>query len=542
MNQWFKIYIPILLLVFVFINSCKKDSVESPPGTVTAQLSVDTSRISLETITNGQVLLSVEPDVEVQWTVSSKPDWLSITPNSGSLSSSISLSLVVDSSEMEHDQMHGPVEIISDIAGAAGFSLWYYKFVPSKIHTIYDEYTFYYSEDSKSVALRNNSDEPLGWEVESKPEYIIVNPSSSIAEAYDYFDIEVSVNREIMGQGKFESTIILVDEFGRKCHIPLIVHNYVEEKWLLEKVLIMAEFEKNNEIIVALSKSNELLILRPEEETIESININHPVGCFSLNEEGNKAVVACDDGTILVYQIPSLSLVNELTVDNLEASSIAYGPDEMAYFSTHNSSNDSLYTLNLNTGNYYGYKKSWMSNNTTLKFHSGNQALYGIRNNDIFRFDISGDSTYLLYKKEAGYSPGLFFIELGEKVFSGNGVYRISQDLDFDFSLIGSCMDDRCNYFLDVSENKGKIVAKGSEGSYRKYTMLIDHEYLNTTGIIENPGFYDPEIGGSAQGISRYAFFNHDGTKIYTLLQPTSYYDYTNWAIMTYDTDSIEIE
>ncbi len=80
--SFLKLIVAPLFLIF-FITSCTNDITEAP--TVDAKIIASPEQLSLEKAKISKISLSVWPSATVEWSIASKPEWVTISPSSGTL-------------------------------------------------------------------------------------------------------------------------------------------------------------------------------------------------------------------------------------------------------------------------------------------------------------------------------------------------------------------------------------------------------------------------------------------------------------------------
>ena len=542
----FQTYLISILAVLGFFISCKKTDY---PDTVTPELPVlktDTNEITLYKKPNTNIRLFVEPSMSIDWKAGGTPDWIAVSPESGKLNSETIVNITIDSSKVIKDYVNFKLFFTSDNANNTSVNIHYYPYYYSDIKYDYQPIFFYYSEDSIQRHINNAGLIDHSWILQSCPDYIKVTPSSGVLESGTSMDLNFEVIRSNLGGGTFKSTIVLKDEIGGICNIPVTVMNYVEEKWLFKQKLIDAAFNTNDESIVVITKSpNSIFCIYPLDSVYTETPLLHNGKTLAISPAGDKAVVGCDDGSVLIFSLPDLSLLYEYTIDEFDFYDIVIGLNDKAYFTIADGSylNDSLiYTLDINTGIYKGYIKN---SSTELKLAINNDftSIYGIGYNTKYRFYILPNSVELAYKKNK-IGPGndrIFFNEAGDKLFFKRSSFHLSDNISFDFELIGSYMlstGESLN-FLNICSESRTIVAK-SYHSYTNYISLIDEDNFVETGQKKCPGFYNPETFEHNEGHCYYAFFNNNGDKVFALIVPSPLSYLNEWGLATYDINSFK--
>ncbi|NUO64241.1 MAG: BACON domain-containing protein [Gemmatimonadaceae bacterium] len=171
----------LLTPVLVLALACTKDSNAPPPQTVDVSLLVAPTAVSLsEARTVDTVYLTAKPQgATVDWRVAAKPDWLTVTPSSGTVRSSV-VAVVVSAPQlatMEPGFLNGRIDFIANGAAASIGANAVVQANPI-VHLTSGTLTIPETSDTARVTLSNTGRGALNWSIASPLNGVSVSPAS----------------------------------------------------------------------------------------------------------------------------------------------------------------------------------------------------------------------------------------------------------------------------------------------------------------------------------------------------------------------------
>lgn len=199
-----------LLLIAILLSwGCKKDDVSNNTVTV-SQIIVSPDNIMINDNETSTLSISVQPPGEFQWDVASKPDWIEITPSSGTINNSIiELELTPNSAGLNQGKHFGEIDIITNGAGKVEI----YVELCVDAHPIASveptQLIFSEIETEKNLIISNVGTGFLNWEVQSLPAWLSVNIQSGILDEGEQIEIVATAQRNGLEIGTFEEQAVL---------------------------------------------------------------------------------------------------------------------------------------------------------------------------------------------------------------------------------------------------------------------------------------------------------------------------------------------
>ncbi len=207
MKSTFKILIISALLL---IGGCTEE--QSPTEIVdVVELLVSPDTVVFQQYqTSATLYLSTSPASETKWVVSEKPDWISISPDSGTINSNIvELPITVVDQGLMPGSYLGHVNILTDRAGEASVLLRLELLQLPRISVDVSEISFSATEQLFTLPIYNTGSGILNYSLSSDAEWLRISPDTGSIPIWDSVSVEVSVNREQMAVGTYNSQIEL---------------------------------------------------------------------------------------------------------------------------------------------------------------------------------------------------------------------------------------------------------------------------------------------------------------------------------------------
>ncbi len=159
-------FIFLILIPVLFIVGCDQDDDSNSGPTTEHQLIVSPEKIMLNDDETGLLYLTIQPAGEFQWNITSKPDWIEISPTSGTISREIiELELTPDYTGLNEGKHSGVIEIITNGAGSAKVNIELSVNPRPLADVSPNELTFSEGESEKKITLSNIGTGFLNWEL-----------------------------------------------------------------------------------------------------------------------------------------------------------------------------------------------------------------------------------------------------------------------------------------------------------------------------------------------------------------------------------------
>lgn len=197
----------ILLAIAVFLPfSCNKDDDPINPN---AQLIVSPEDIMLNDNEEGKIFLSVQPKSSVGWQVAGKPNWIKVSPESGTYGGQIQeLILTPQPAGLPQGTQVGVIEIISDGAGKASVTVQLSVGAHPKAEMAPPTLNFPAGTDQQTLTVTNTGTGFLTGNLTSPASWVGFQPSSFSLSSGSSQIVLVTVNREGLAIGALQSAAI----------------------------------------------------------------------------------------------------------------------------------------------------------------------------------------------------------------------------------------------------------------------------------------------------------------------------------------------
>ena len=400
-----------------------------------------------------------------------------------------------------------------------------------------DSLTFNYFVDTRTAWLRNAGNTAFQWNLTASQPFVEVSPASGTLAPGDSVLLTATVKRDNFSTTNvYTAGLTVQNNKGASLSLPVAVRHFKEEKWLLSGRVIDAEYDRANDVLVAVTEApNRLLKLYPETQTIQSVQLDYVPTCVSVAPNGSHAAVG-HNGSFSYVNLGSLSVqkVYSVTADALD---IVLAPNNWAYVFPRQDQWEQIRCINLATGAETPSTDGQIYAGTRAKLHPSGTYIYGADNglspSDFEKYAISGGTAQLLYDSpyhgDYDFGGDLWFSDDGNRIFArSRNVFKSSTQQSIDMTYNGALTGDGYISTLDHSSAANKIYAVFSDGLFvwdfkpsnqiRKY----DAQFLGFQGTETLPGFLTPDgTGGGTASVARgyFGFFNAAGSKYYVLVK-----------------------
>lgn len=645
-----------LLLVIVgllVVPSCEKK--EDPIPIVSSQIIISPDELMLNDGETGKLFISVQPPQEFQWNIGAKPDWLKLTPSSGSVSSQIvEIEVVPDPVGLSEGKQTGTIEIVTNGAGKAtskvefyvnahplasvtptslyfsetedqklifikntgtGFLSWELQPQPSWL--VFNHYSgtllegdsiqvvaivsrnglavgteqgeavfvsnseegnvtmsitvevppvsiltlsaseliFDYFNDNNSLYIKNEGNIPMDWNISNPNEYLITEPVTGTLQIGDSIEISLEVDRTNLNSQIYNIEISI--EYGEEQDtiVPIVVKHYKENKLLIEGYIIDAEYDRNNDVIIAVTNTPlQLQKFSPQSQTEETVALSLSPNCVSVSPDGNYAAVG-HSGKVSYVNLNSME-VEEVYFVTTVAHDVVLASNGWVYvFPEQDDDWGRIRCIELATGIETNHTGSSIYGRTIAKLHPSGNFIYGANNglspSDFEKYDITGGTAAYMYDSpyHGNYSFGgdIWISEDGNRLFArSKNVFNSSENQSNDMTYNGNLVGDGSVVTLDHSTNANMIFAVLTAGSGwgvvpSSEVRMYGSDFLTFQGEIQLPGFLIPDGSGGGvfyNSLGYFGFFDSTGTQFYVIVKVEEGSGSLNeWAIATLEVE-----
>lgn len=431
-----------------------------------------------------------------------------------------------------------------------------------KIKVIPDNISFDYLEESKQFFIINEGIGPHTWNWDDNSNTLFTaTPSSGVIMEDDTVEVTIVADRSNLGTTIENYNVLIENQERDPILISIQISNYEEEKWVIDKTIVDAEYDKNSNTIIAITDSpTEVLWIDVTNKNIESIPLDQPSFKILLQPGGKSAFIQ-HKNAFSVIDLDRMSLDKFYPV-SVEIYSMTYSNNGWVYINSARDGAARIVCVNLSTGEETLNTGDIRRGRSAIRLNPSGDYLYattnGLSNENIEKYDVSegiADHLYHIYTWP-GYplEHNLWIPEPGNRVFMrGRSVFSSSDEEASDFTYLGelSRNEDEFEYFIeaiDFSHDHDRIYAVLS---YNRHGINIpnneirtyEFDSLNFLGDIHLPDFFTTdyvETGKLYSSQGQFVFSNKEGTEIYAIVRADLYDEELReelagemWAIVT---------
>ncbi len=200
-----------LSLIAVLISvGCDKDNDSTDSLPTEYKIEISPEEILLDDDETGLLYLSIQPQAEFQWNVSSKPDWLEVKPSSGTGNDqAIEIELIPDHTGLNAGGHSGVIEIITSIAGKKKITVELSVDARPIAEVNPEEIIFSEGNLQKVMTVSNIGTGFLNWEFQSLPDWLQLHPQSGRTNDGNKAQILATAQISGLEAGSWEDQFVL---------------------------------------------------------------------------------------------------------------------------------------------------------------------------------------------------------------------------------------------------------------------------------------------------------------------------------------------
>lgn len=515
---------------------------EFSPSQLNLSDEVAETEFLLKNTGNSNLSFELEPD----------KDWVTLSRYQGYLSpgDSIKIMLTVNRASLPvgTEQAQIKAKINSTVEGAV---LSISMAVPphAQLEASAPEMHFGYLQDQKSMYLINRGNVSSNWNLQFEDNYINANHTSGILQANDSIILQFTINREFLLNQMYNSGMRFSANHGQEVSVPVGIDNYVEEKWLIEGIVIEAVYDRNlNYLYMLFDNLPEIKRLNPLTKEIVSIPIIRQPNAISIGQNGNYAVVA-HSTSVSYVNLMNLS-VESIYHMNFVVGSVLLANGWIYIFPHSGNDNRRVKCLEIASGEITDHTGASQSPGLRAKLHPSEDYFYctnhSTSSSRILKFNISNGTANHENVNSSGYEAGSKFwvADDGSRIVTrSRNIFRITDDPATDLSYNGQLSAIVALSAFDYSSAAGISLAgmlmhptySGPCNFVRKYS----NPFLTEIEDIDLPKFLYPTndgTGGLFEPECHYIFFNSEGSKAFVIVKSRAGTGSLHeWAIVTID-------
>ena len=391
------------------------------------------------------------------------------------------------------------------------------------------------TETTRFFSFYNQGSGHLVWKIEGCPEWLTVSASNGITQGSYAVSLIFTCNRERMPSGQNTATIYLKTNDKNTPLYPITVtaYNYAGNPDNVKEIpgnITDAHMDKNNDMLyLTTSQPNRLLVYNTRTKAIvRELPLNHAPTCFSMSEDGRKAVIG-HNGYITSVNLDNFSVSKIIDV-NYNIFDIEWGTDNWV-----------CYTPGLDVQHY---QLEWINLDSALTYisPSGIYGLYGkalikkiprqnyivasrlfISPSGITVFDIRTRDGITYFHEEIN---DFWFSSDGYHLFSSyNRIYRTSSLLNSSTSILVSPIGtfspapSRIHWIDHCPASRSVWILSSSPNSYndeqREITQYDDSDFTR------KKSYYYSDYYNNRFVQAHYIFANQTGTELIAIRNVT---------------------
>ncbi len=544
------IYLMLLFVVFVSCEKSKEDDGIDPQ----LLLSADTLLFNGSEVKS--LFLCTKPASVCKFQITSSPDWINISPKSGTISRDIQELQMSSSFPFNEPGVYeGTVSILTTFGNK---SVFLRGFVGEQlIYSTPDSVYVDVFANSQNITITNDGNVPISYSASVSNDYISLNSYSGTILVGNQGLITFNVKRNDLLTGNYTSKIFFSLN-GVLDTVVVSIENFKEQKLTLTSDVVDAEYSKAKDVLVYVSSTPSMInIFTPSDASTSSISLDYVPTCVSVSSDGLTAVVG-HDGHITYVDVLNKSILKSFSV-SCNALDIVLGNNKWAYIfpKTDQWANIRCIDVDLTNDNEVLHTGNSIYAGTKAKLHPSGKYVYGADNglspSDIEKYDIqSGRAVYLYDSPYHGDYPingDLWFSEDGLRVFTrGKTVLKTTEIQDNDMRYNGSISLETTYAaikWLDHSlvSNNLYIISSSDDywsGKNKPYIYVYNASNLVYKSKFELEKYLVPNNGGGGVFYVPepfYVFSTSTGDKIIALTKAIGSGLVNEWAIQILQND-----
>jgi hypothetical protein len=487
----------------------------------------------------------------LKWTRTTNQTWLSVLPTSGIIASGDSalVSATIDRSSLLAGTYSAMLQIASNSEdGTITIPVNIDVIARAKLSLSVQSLLFDYFVDSSRVVLRNTGNAPCNWIASISDTILTADRSSGSLANGDSLTLNFRIHRSTLSTGTYITTVTFSIGGAQIVTLSATTKHFKETKWLLNRTISDAEFDRKNNLIITVSDNPSALdILDPETKSAQAIVLIKTPQCVSVGQDGMHAAVGHD--ALVSYVNLSTRTVEKTIAVSAAALDIVLAMNGWVYVFPTRDQWTQIRCIQLSSGQETLHTGSPIYAGTLARLHPSGNYIYGANNglspSDFEKYDIrNGTATYLYdspYHGDYSFGGDVWVSDDGTRLFARSGnTFRSSALKSEDMTYMGALSGVTSLLWLEHSSTANRIFAVQSNSSSIR---VYDASNLSYKGSITLPSFLVPDgVGGGRifPGLGRYAFANSVGSRLFVVLQAAAgsglAFDY---AIVSFDMSSL---
>jgi hypothetical protein len=399
---------------------------------------------------------------------------------------------------------------------------------------------FQSQSSSDKVYIKNNGKEKLKFKVTIDNHFLVSSTYFGSINSSDSLWIELTPNPGRNLPADFAKVIVKIDPETQNSLLVNVIH-YKEEKWLLNEQIKDAEYDKINDVIIAVTISNKLLKIDPENKTFGTVDLKVPVECVSVSQDGKYAATG-HKGIVSLVNLEKMAVEKAYGLP-FNVLDITLTSELKSYLINHETDYSSLQFFDLTTGDLFRPSTVY-SEASIIKLNSNLGSLYAHSYRNFEKYSLVDGTLKFDYKKDFSLNmpSGDFWLsEDGAFLIHSNGsILNCSKSKSEDLVSIGKLAAEGLIVAMDHSVEKGKIgaILLDIYNPIKQYSkeVTIYNSSFDLMDTYKLPSFLYEDLWYRdviEPSDGKYLFFNSAGTACYVFVQHTAPITYkTTWALV----------
>jgi hypothetical protein len=345
------------------------------------------------------------------------------------------------------------------------------------------------------------------------------------------------------------SATVTISGGTQTASIGVIVQHFHEDLWRINHVVVDAEYDRNNDVIVTASDGPARLnVLDPEAETLLSVDLARAPTSVSIHPDGNSAAVG-HNGFMSLVDLTTLTVTQVYNV-SADVFDIVLAANGWAYAIPGGTGWTDIRCIELATGIESPSTGFSVNPGTVMRLHPSGDYIYGADNgispSDAEKYDIrAGIAAYLYdspYHGDFAFSGNLWLNEDGSKMFTrSSNVFRLSEIVAEDMIYDGQLPNADPVEALVHSASAGRVfVIQGGTFSVdpRPEVLVYSDDFFVFHEARTLPRFFverNPSEDINDNSFGEYVFVNSTGTRLYILAKSHEDLGAPIWALYADD-------
>jgi hypothetical protein len=418
-----------------------------------------------------------------------------------------------------------------------------------------DSLIFNPKNDSLYFTIYNTGNSPFNWEAQTSQFFIQISPTSGTISKGDSSKVLIRAVRDDLTSGSHIALILLSNNVAQSDTVTVTVNHFKEDKWLLDHRIIDSEYDRSRDVIVTVADApSKLFVLRPQDKTMQSVDLALTPECVAVRPDGAFAAVG-HNGYVSYVNLNSMT-VEQVYAVTTDAIDIILPSNGWVYVFPRTDQWESIRCIELATG-VETTSGGWSIYAGTLaKLHPSREYIYGANNglspSDFEKYDIRNGTAVVMYDSpyhgDYDFGGNIWISDDGQRLFARSGnVFRSSNVASQDMTYNGNLAGLGSIIWLDYSTNAQRLYAIGAGDFWNPVSSEIrvyETSYLAFKGTIPLPGFLVPKgINGEEyyKSEGQFVFVNSTGTKIYALVKAEAASGLLHdWAVVDFDVNTTQ--